>query len=322
MAAPYTGTSRKAPAAPPPPANPVPSNPFAGAPPEKGAKAAVPSPANIPQTLPPGGKSWLRAAKALGTLKLGLFFITLGFAALAGVTLADAFGVNLPNQDPGYAKIEGLPANSEIAIAAFSLPTALGMVLALMGRVGFMGVPKASFAKGPATLSALFSVLKVAGVLGFAFMAAMMLKEGSVPKLKSGYSPFLPLESIPGQIQRFGLLAFVVAGVLAESFFVNALGRVGASQKHPSTAGRATTICFFGGLGVLSLAGFIMALGIFGNKELKTLWDSWYGLTPNKQVGYLCGSLAVVAIVGFVLYARAISAARDALREAANRAQG
>jgi len=163
------------------------------------------------------------------------------------------------------------------------VPVLLGLIVMLIGRLGFSNVPARACAKGPALLSVLATIVVLAGVLAICFPSVAYLFTSpyvpptpdqplgspgggagtppppSVPLAQSESMPLglFPPEDPSGLIQRFGFLLGAVMLVIGEFWFVSAIGRVGAHLSDGKTAGRATRYLMLLGLAVVVTVGVV-----------------------------------------------------------------
>jgi hypothetical protein len=269
--------------------------------------------------------AYRRAKRGLGFVQFGQFLMLLAGLAGPGVAVAKHYGVDLPDKDPGFLGQAGLSQATEIEYGAVLVPLALGLFLFAIGRLGFGRVPAGSFARGPARLAGLFTLLAVGGGVAAAVISANQFlsgtkaiawTDGGVPQLN-----LLPADDITGKIQLGGLLALAAFGLMAEALFVGAIGRLAAGLQHERAAARHTRFLFVThlGLGLLVVWAGLKALA---PDEYKTLWASAVGTAddllakagPSRPVVIL-GMMAVPSLVVWWLYSRLTGAGRRAIRD-------
>jgi hypothetical protein len=241
-----------------------------------------------------------------------------------------------------------LPQSTAIPVLVATVPTLLGLICLLIGRLGFSNVPRRACAKGPALLSVLATIIMLAGALGLCFPSvAYLFTKDPPPSYPTGADvPTGPVtqavsEAMPimlfdthdpsGLIQRFGMLLGAVMLVVGEFWFASALGRVGAHLSDARTAGRVTRYVMLLGLAVVFVVGVVglapteFGFGASARDVAKDASDQVVGLwkqhvTPlidklgeNKPVlkpgVFLLGGL----LLG-VIYLRMVGATRGAIR--------
>ncbi|MCI0700379.1 MAG: zinc-ribbon domain-containing protein [Planctomycetia bacterium] len=277
---------------PPPPPLPLPTRGGKGKPAAKPApKPPRPSAADkTPEQLAAG--AWRKARGGLAWVLFALFILALpGFVGFGKAVYTRAVG-DLPKGD-GWIKIEGyvnsgansvtLRKEDEIKIATYWIPVALAGLALVLGRVTAGAAPRASGARGLFAMSGLFTFFALAG-LGTHVVCEKLLFE---------------------QEARYGGIAFVLCGALAEYWFLMGLTASGLSLKRP---GVARTVGFLGFLAALGVA-----IALVG-------WDLYVKyLRPNspdadvlmyEQAALMLGWLLAVGV-----YWRAVGGVRAAIRE-------
>jgi hypothetical protein len=268
-------------------------------------------------------RAWRKTRRGLGWIRFGLFLFLLAVLGLAGIAIAENFGVNLPDQNPGYLQIEGMSAAREIKTAVVLVPVVLGLLACTLGRFGFSNAPRASFAKGLATAAAVASLIVLLALIALALPAAMQMAEGFVPV------DLLPADDPNGIAQRVGLTLAVIFGVLGEIWFVSALGRMGAALHDVRLGARATRFLVLAGLIVAAIAAYQAAVHFYpewvtqGEREfVQPYWDRLadQDTTDGKRDfdHRPTARWALIALAGLVVwfwYARLVGAGRRAIRE-------
>jgi hypothetical protein len=99
---------------------------------------------------------------------------------------------------------------------------------------------------------------------------------------------------------------------MAESWFVGAVGRIGANLSDRRTARRTTCLCWCGSILVAVLLFAWLSYGLFESDfhEPKARWNA---LAPTTRTGIVAGVLGGVSFLGAVLYIRMLNAARAAV---------
>jgi hypothetical protein len=279
-----------------------PADPFAK--PGKRAVAGIPGEGLV--------RAWRRARRGLGWVQLSLFLFLIGAVGYAGITIADSFGVKLPSQDPGYLQHDGLSADTEIKAGVVLIPYALGLLIWTMGLFGFSNAPRSSFAKGLATMAAVAGLITLLGVIALAVPAGFQLAQGFVPV------GLLPADDANGMAQRGGITLAIVFGLLAEVWFVAALGRMGAALHDVRLGGRATRFVVLVGLALAAVAVYQVAAAVYSRDVNQFIGDQvqpqWDKLGNYKPAAYW-GVIALVGLVFWLMYARLVGAGRRAIRE-------
>lgn len=330
------------------------------------AKDSAPRPAPLPEPIPPShgsrvppdprkhsvadpfakpsqptdeqaatNRKWHKVRGGLGWLRVGVFLLFLSVVAYAAVPALVAFNVPVPNQTPGFLKIDDYSQADELRLAATVVPLVLGLLLFVVGRMGVSKAPPASFARGPALFSSLATVLAVGGFLAFAAIAGLAIQDAKVvpqftPELakptttanlgtKAAYWAehlFLAADEPTGQIQGFGALVFVTFGLLAEVWFVAALGRMAAALHSRTAAGRVNRfVVLVGLLAVASIVAVVATQVYFKPWFTANVWAKWTALEAKVQTAAVAGALTLAALILAVLYWRMIGGVRHAILE-------
>ncbi|QEL17983.1 hypothetical protein [Limnoglobus roseus] len=280
-------------------------------------------------------RKWRRVRSGLGWLRVGVFFLLLSVVGYAVVPVLQTFNVTLPNESPGFLKIEGYSQTEEIRLFASVGPLVLGLLLFIIGRMGVSAAPAASHARGPAAFSSLATVIAFGGFLACAAITGLAMKDGKVipqftPDL-SKPSPsaklsakatewaehlFLLVDEPTGQIQGFGAVAFVAFWLLAEVWFVAALGRMAASLHSPKAAGRVNRfVILVGVLMVVKVLVLVATQIYFKGWYEANVWAKWTALDPKWQTVGVSGALVLGGFILAVLYWRMIGGVRHAILE-------
>jgi hypothetical protein len=129
---------------------------------------------------------------------------------------------------------------------------------------------------------------------------------------------FLPADNANGIAQRVGLTLAIVFGVLAEVWFVGALGRMGAALHDIRLGGRTTRFAVLVGLAVavvvigwLAYEFYTRDVNQFITDNVKPQWDK---LGTNKPAA-VWGLIALGALIVWLMYTRLVGAGRRAIRE-------
>lgn len=264
--------------------------------------------------IPGGGlvRAWRRTRRGLGWVQLALFLFLIAVLGYAGISIAENFGVNLPSQDPGYLQHDGLSSDTEIKAGVVLIPIALALLACTIGRFGVSNAPRSSFAKGLATAAAVAALIVLLGVIAVAVPAGVQTAQGFVPQ------GFLPADDANGMAQRAGLTLAIIFGVLAEIWFVGALGRMGAALHDVRLGSRATRFAVLVGLAVAALVIGRIAYEIyprdidqFISEQVQPQWDK---LGTNKPAA-VWGLIALGGLILWLMYTRLVGAARRAIRE-------
>jgi hypothetical protein len=278
-------------------------------------------------------RGWKRAKSGLWWVRFGQFLFTLGILAPAGIAIAENYGTALPNQMPGYLKVEGLSSAMEIRAGALLVPTVLGLFFTTIGRFGVGNAPRSSYSRGLAKLAALATLFVLLGVIAFlapgvaqVFQTAIIpdgLKLGLVAEEPAGQvwgkliGSVLPSDEPTGMIQRGGLLVAVIAVLLAEVWFASALGRMGAALESDTLAGRSTRFLFLTGMLAAALTVGIVGYLVYTaevNDFLRNQFvPNWNKLEAHRAT-VRCGLVILGGLILLWWNARLTGAARKAIR--------
>lgn len=291
-----------------PPGRPVPAGPR----PPAASAFARPQPTGDEEPIEDQGRGWKKVRGGLGIVRLGVVLLVLAPIAAAGLAASEKSSP-LPNKNPGFLGVQDLTSVQEIRVGVVLVPVALGLLLVLVGRMRVARAPKSSFARGLARASSSATLLAIAAVLAAGIPAAIGLKEGIAP------ADFQQKDNVYGIVERFGLSTAVSALVVAEVWFVFALGRMGAALGSPVLAGRATRFALLAGL--LVVLGAAAGVGYFTYwPEIQMWWNAnaraeWDKIDPGLKPAARAGVVAAAAVVAGFCYLRLIGGGRRAIRE-------
>src|SRR5262245_1798800 len=275
--------------APPPPARGAKAKPAA---PKPAAKPVRPAPAEkTPEQVAAG--AWRKCRGGLWWVLFALFFLALpGFVGFGKAVYTRA--VRHLAQGEGWTKIDGYVNTDgpnavrttkmdEIHIAVYGIPGLLAGLALVFGRTTAGAAPRASGARGLFAMSGLFTLFALAGLITYLVCDKLLFKDEA----------------------RYGWVAFLVCGCLAEFWFLVGLAAAGLSLKRPSAA---RSVGFLGFL--VALGAAIALLG----------WDMYVlHVRPKKpdpeillleQAALMLGWLLTVGV-----YGRAVSSVRSGIRE-------
>ena len=258
------------------------------------------------------GRGWKKVRSGLGAVRLGVVLMVLSPIALAGLA-AYAKTNPLPDKNPGFLGVKDLPSATEIHLAVAVGPLLLGVLFVLFGRMRVARAPKSSFAKGMAWASSSATLLAVAAVVAAAVPSGIGIANGIAP------GHFQPKTDENGAVERFGLATAISAAVVAEVWFLFALGRIGAALRSPVLSGRATRFAVLAGL--LVVLGAAAGVGYFVYlHEIEMWWLAnakvhWNKLDDGYKPAVRYGAVAAGAVVIGFCYLRVIGGARKAIRE-------
>jgi hypothetical protein len=309
-------------------------NPFSPPEPSRQSKPARPGGQPVAFTgggPPAGTKSWARARRGLWWVRSGVVLLLLAGVGTAVISAAGPLHIPIPDKDPGYLNVPRLAFTGELLIGVGLIPSLLGYLCIVLGRFGVADAPGSSGARGTALWAAVFSLLALVGAVAFLFFVGEQVRTGNMPRLdptpdilntpewnfqrravEYGRQILLPADELPGISCRYGLLAVIVFGLMAESWFVGAVGRIGANLSDRRTARRTTCLCWCGSILVAALLFVWLSYGLFESdfQEPKARWNA---LAPTTRTGIVAGVLGGVALIGAVLYIRMLTAARAAV---------
>lgn len=271
-------------------------------------------------------RAWRRTRRGLWWVGFALFLFLLAPLSVAGIGIAEKFGVQLPSQSPGYLKVDFLSTDTEIKLGAVVGPVVLGLLVLLLGRFGVANAPRSSYAKGLTNASALATLIAVLGVICYAVPTVMQVVEGFTPdslqQLARGSVPhpdtLLPANDPSGMLQRVGLFLMMLLLPIAELWFVIAMGRMGAGLHNDRLAGRGTRYLLYIGLIVIGLASYAFVQANFTSDVNKFtaeyITPQWDKLGEHKSTA----NLALVGLAGLTVWfwnVRLVTGGRRAIRE-------
>lgn len=278
---------------------------------------------------------WKKVYRGLGWVRTGLICCLLGVIAYAAIPILQELQINIPDKNPGILKIDDYTQVQEIRLFASSGFLVLGLLCVVIGRMGVAGAPVTSCARGTAIFSSLATLAALGGLIAFAIMTGLAMKDGGVipqltPDLKKLESVptlsekialwtegvFLPSNDSTGQIQGWGALALIGFGLLAEVWFFATLGRMAASLHQPKAAGRVNRLMILICLLTLAKLAVLIAARIYYQGWFNSkVWTQWDQLEAKwKTIGPLA-SIAIGSFIFAILYWRMVGGVRRAIRE-------
>jgi hypothetical protein len=301
--------------------------------PRKGMESPATPPASARSASPAAAK-WQRAASGLGMVRTGLVLIVLAVLIPTVIAILEQNGVPLPEKDPGILNAQGLSLANEIKAGAALALLALGGLLITLGRFRFAAVPRESGAKGLAFWAMVATVAAFTGFLVTIGFAISGTTAGAPPKLVphpdvlapqaqlqfriEGYVKHLLLDAsdLPGMAQRYGMLAFLVFGGLAEVWFLGALGRTATSLRREFAVGRVTRFVVLMGLIIAVVLFGALWFDLDGRRVIATeLQPKWDALAPGVKIAVRAGVTGFIVLVLLYNLARAVGGVRLAIRE-------
>jgi hypothetical protein len=258
------------------------------------------------------GRGWKKARSGLGAIRLGVLLFILSPIALTGLAAYEKTSP-LPDKNPGFLGVKDLTSATEIHLGVVVAPLLLGLLFVLFGRMRLAKAPKSSFAKGMARASSSATLLAVAAIIAAAVPSAIGIANGIAP------GHFQPKNDENGLVERFGLSTAISAVLVAEVWFVIALGRMGAALRSPVLSGRSTRFALLAGLvvilGAAAGVGYIVYLNEFQMWWIVNVKQHWDKLDEGFKPAARYGAMAAVALVIGFCYLRLIGGARKAIRE-------
>ncbi len=281
-------------------------------PPAPAYPPAPPQPAGDEEPIEDQGRGWKKARAGLGAIRIGVVLFVLSPLALTGLTAYEK-STPLPNKTPGMLGVQELSSATEIRVAVVLVPLLFGLLFLLYGRMKFASAPRSSFAKGMARASSSATLLAVAALIAAAVPAGIGLSRGIMP------ADFQPKTDENGMVERFGLSTAISAAIVAEVWFLFAVGRMGGALHSRVLSGRATRFAMIAGLLVIlgAAAGvgytvYLSEIQMWWVVNAKSHWDKIEdGLKPTIRAGIV----AAVAVIAGFLYLRLIGGARRAIRD-------
>lgn len=273
---------------------------------------------------------WRRVAGGLRWVQWAAVFAFLGLIGVAGLPIAEAYGVTLPDRTPGYLGMPDLSSATEIRLGAALVPLALGVLLLAFGRMGVSAAPAGSFAGGPAKAAGFATLILLAAVTAVSAMTALGMKEGYTPTWRTKPSDInlqakagtlingalIHSDELPGVVQRFGLVTALTFGLMAEVWYVAALGRMGASLQNRRATGRVSRFLLLVGLVVIGAALAATAAELYGTGWVQeNVLARWEALEPPQRVATSGGAVLLAGFVFLLIYIRLAGGVRGAIRE-------
>jgi heme A synthase len=280
-------------------------------------------------------RAWTSVRRGLGWTQFGVVLLFLAAAACPGIELAEAFGAKLPDRDPGFLKLDNLSSAYEIRGGATAIPALLGVLCVVLGRLGASGAPRESLGRGMGRAAAWGTIFAFLGLLACGIVTGLSTANGSPPKIiphKDVTKPgvriqeraeryfahvFLAAGEPTGQIQRIGFVVMLVFGVVAEVWFLSALGRYATALQGSYAARRVTGVQVLLGLLFALFWIALLAYDLYGvgsaDDQIKQKWND---LGDKGRVGVVCGGLIGVAFIFAVIYYRVLGGVKQAIRDA------
>ena len=282
----------------------------------------------------PDSVGWKAASSGLRWIQIAVVLFLIAAIANFGITAYAVNGGQTLAERDGMLKWQNLSFLAEIRLASFVVPVVLGCLFLILGRFKVGAVPLSSCARGPAKLGAFFTLFAVGGFIAFAVILILGMKGGFAPNLLPNQDVLkietpsstrvvrylgdvlMPEKDMTGQVQRFGLLAFVVFAKFAELFFGCSLGRISAATRNSMAAGRVTRCYFYVAfLGALAAFG-ILAFELFGMESAREVWSpKWYAMPVGTRTGIVCGIAGLVVILLAIAYLRMLGGVRKVCSE-------
>lgn len=277
-------------------------------------------------------RAYRRTRRGLGVVQFALFLFLIAAVATPALDLARIFKVPIPDKNPGYLGVSDLSAAQEIRCGAVVIPAALGLLFLVLGRFGAANAPRSSYAKGAAVAAAVATLLGLIGASAFAVMTGKEIADGIIP-----HGLMLP-DDLPGAIQWGGLATAAVFLALAEVWFVNFIGRLGAGLQCAPAVGRHTRFLVLTGLaaavglvlGLLYLTSSVppppaAQLSHPGWNEIHAAQNFWkevdafqraqFAKLGEQQYAARNGLCVLAGLVVWFLYFRLVGGGRRAVRE-------
>lgn len=278
---------------------------------------------------------WAKAYRGLGWVRTGILFLVLGVLVYSAIPILQAFQVQLPNQTPGILKIDDFSQTHEIRLLGTTGAIALGLLCLTFGRIGVARAPAAAHARGVAAMASLATIASLAGFIAVAVITGLAMKDGGfIPKLTPDWNKLSPLPTLQekweawaegvfltsrettGQVQGFGVAAFFAFGLIAEIAFIATLGRIAASLRNPTAAGRVNRlIVLFSLCWLTKVFAFLAARVYYSTWFDANIWSQWAPLDDKVKLIGPPSVIALVALAIAILYWRMIGGVRTAIRE-------
>jgi hypothetical protein len=282
-------------------------------------------------------KSWRRAKSGLGWVQFANFLFLIPALALPGYFLAQHFTKQTYLTEAEFPVLK-LPQSTAIPLLVGVVPVILGLIVLLIGRLGYSNVPGRSGAKGLALLSVLATIVVLGGVIAICFPSVAYLfmkpqEQAANPDQAADAMPIALFDSgdSSGLIQRFGMLVGAAMLLVGEFWFASSIGRVGAHLSDGRTAGRSTRYLMLLGLfivvavGVAGLAptafGFGSTAEVVGKESGSWIRQSWIQyVTPQldnlgeHRAALIPGLCLLGGLLLAIIHFRLVGAARGAIR--------
>ncbi|CAN5192898.1 hypothetical protein BH11PLA2_BH11PLA2_13680 [soil metagenome] len=253
-------------------------------------------------------RRWSRVSSGLGLIRLGLLCWILALLLPTLLSMVEMGGSFLPQKDPGLLGVAGLALSDEIKVGMALLGITLGGLMIMLGRFRVSSIPSESGARGLATAAALATGLAFLGYLAVVSLAISATLQGTPPKLIPNSDvislnhPFqyrvdaylrqtlLDGNDMVGAVQRAGALALVVFGLLAELWFLGAMGRSAVHLRSKRASGRVNRFVILLGMLFALLCGGLLAFDLGGRQwVLQELMPKWDALAPGVKIALRAG---------------------------------
>ncbi len=203
-------------------------------------------------------RAWRKARGGLWWVRTAAWLFLIPVLALNGLRLFEHFSG--PLAFGGVLNAAWLPPAQELDLALFGVPVALGLLFLVFGRLSFSGVPRKSGGRGLALFASLATLTAFGGLIAVLFPPLSALFTGVNPPAvePSGHWQLFMMGDSLALIQRFGLTVGIAAFLVAEFWFVGALGRAASSLDNRRFGGRVTRFTLLMG----TVAGLLLATGV------------------------------------------------------------
>lgn len=308
-----------------------------------------PTPAADPDATEATARAWRKARGGLWWVRTAAYLFLLPVLALNGLRLYEHFAG--PLAFGGVLHQDWLPPWAELDLALFGVPLVLALFFLVFGRLSFSGVPRRTGARGLALFAALATLTTLGGLVAVIFPPVSALVSGVAPGAvdPTGAWQLFDKSETLGLIQRFGLTVGLAAFLVAEFWFVSALGRAATALDNPRFGGRVSRFTLLMGLAAgLLLAGGIVrpaftpaesrlqigprdtpTPGFDFNRSVKRIGEEVQGVLQRegaevlRQVGtdfahwdaVRAGAFLLGGLLAGMMYLRMVGAGRRAIRE-------
>ncbi len=203
-------------------------------------------------------RAWRKARGGLWWVRTAAWLFLIPVLALNGLRLFEHFSG--PLAFGGVLHADWLPPAQELDLALFGVPVVLGLLFLVFGRLSFSGVPRKTGARGLALFASLATLTAFGGLIAVLFPPLSALFTGVNPPAvdPSGHWQLFMMGDSLALIQRFGLTVGIAAFLVAEFWFVGALGRAASSLDNRRFGGRVTRFTLLMG----TVAGLLLATGV------------------------------------------------------------